>query len=295
MTGSDNTSVYLRTEDEERIDPRNSLNDLSAKEWVRYSKSFWFQKGLGEAHEEAEIEKQHPAPFSYQDIQKLILMFTKPGMLVLDPFCGVASTLKAAALAGRNAIGIEISQRWVTLGKERLKREVPEETRKILTLRVVKGDCLKRLPQLEESAVDFIVTSPPYWNILGKTPDLKTRSARIEKGLATRYSTSPSDLGNIEDYEDFLGKIQLVGEECHRVLRPGAYMAAVVGDFRHGSRFYPFHMDLTRCIESAGLLLQGIIILAQNNKPLFPYGYPYAYVQNLHHQYIVVFRKSKSE
>ena len=273
------------------VDPRNKLNDLSAKEWIQYSKSFWFQKGLGEAHEETEIEKQHPAPFSYQDIQKLILMFTKSGMTVLDPFCGVASTLKAAALTGRNAIGIEISQRWVTLGKLRIEREVPEEARGGLSLRIVKGDCLKRLPRFKDDAIDFIVTSPPYWNILGKDPDHKTKSARVNKGLATKYSQSPSDLGNIEDYDVFLAKIQEVGKQCLRVLKPKGHMAIIVGDFRHGSRFRPFHMDLTRCFESVGFSLQGIIIIAQNSKNLFPYGYPYAFVQNLHHQYILVFRK----
>ncbi len=27
------------------VDPRNTLNDLTSKQWIRYSKSFWFQKG----------------------------------------------------------------------------------------------------------------------------------------------------------------------------------------------------------------------------------------------------------
>ena len=54
------------------IDPRNKLNNLSGKEWIQLSKSFWYQKGLGYTNEYTEIEKLHPAPFSYQDIIKLI-------------------------------------------------------------------------------------------------------------------------------------------------------------------------------------------------------------------------------
>ncbi len=278
--------------DQSLVDPRNKLNNLSSKEWIRFSKSFWFQKGLGAGHEETTIERQHPAPFSYKTIQKLVLMFTKPGMTVLDPFCGVASTLKAAALVGRNAIGIEIAQRWVTLGKQRLATEVPEEVREELTLRIVRGDCLKRLPRLSEESIDFIVTSPPFWSILRKEPDHKTKTARIEKGLVTTYSRNPSDLGNVVDYDAFLDRLEEVANECLRVLKHDRYMALVVGDFRHGSRLYPFHMDATTRFVNAGFLLQGIIILAQNNKPLFPYGYPFAFVQNIHHQYILVFRKT---
>ncbi len=32
------------------VDPRNALNDLTSKQWMRHSKSFWFQKG-GPANE----------------------------------------------------------------------------------------------------------------------------------------------------------------------------------------------------------------------------------------------------
>src|SRR3990170_685315 len=106
-------------------DPRNKLNDLSAKEWLQLSRSWWFQKGLGKNHPHAAIEVQHPAPFSFRDVQKLIRQFTKPGMTVLDPFCGVASALKAAALCGRNGIGIDVSSKWVRLGKLRLRQELP--------------------------------------------------------------------------------------------------------------------------------------------------------------------------
>ena len=95
--------------DELPVSEKNKLNSLTGKEWIQLTKSFWFQKGLGKNHCDTKFELEHPAPFSYQDIEKLILMFTKPNMVVLDPFCGIASTLKAAAICNRNAIGIEIS------------------------------------------------------------------------------------------------------------------------------------------------------------------------------------------
>ncbi len=273
------------------VDPRNKLNNLSGKEWIQLSKSFWYQKGLGNSSESTEIEKLHPAPFSYQDIIKLINLFTKPEMVVLDPFCGVASTLKAAGLSGRNAIGIEISTKWAKLGKQRLEKEIPDAQREKVNLKIIRDDCLKRLPKIETESIDFIVTSPPYWGILNKNPDYK-QSQRVNKGLSTKYSNSDNDLGNVKDYNTFLSKISDMSSECYRILKPGKYFALIVGDFYHKSKFYPFHIDTIDIFQNHGFTLRGVTILAQNNKMLFPYGYPYAFVQNIHHQYIEIFQKT---
>jgi DNA modification methylase len=94
------------------IDPRNTLNDLSGREWLQETKSFFFQKGLGAKHPHAQIERQHPAPYSFQDISRLILFFTKKGQKVLDPFGGVGSTAKACAVNDRICTSIELSPKW---------------------------------------------------------------------------------------------------------------------------------------------------------------------------------------
>ena len=38
-------------------------------------------------------------------------------------------------------------------------------------------------------------------------------------------------------------------------------------------------------------MLQGVKVLLQNHKSLLPYGYPFSYVENIHHQYILIFKK----
>ena len=48
-----------------------SLNDLTGREWIAETKNVWFQKGLGAKHPEAQIERQHPAPYSFQDVARL--------------------------------------------------------------------------------------------------------------------------------------------------------------------------------------------------------------------------------
>ena len=69
------------------------------------------------------------------------------------------------------------------------------------------------------------------------------------------------------------------------------YVTMIVSDFRHKSEYYSFHSDVIDIMKSEGLALKGITILVQNHKAAFPYGYPYAYVPNIHHQYIISFRK----
>ena len=79
------------------VDPRNKLNELNGTEWLPETKSFWFQKGLGSKHAHAQIERLHPAPYSFKDVMRLIKFFTKSGDTVLDPFSGIGSTMKACA------------------------------------------------------------------------------------------------------------------------------------------------------------------------------------------------------
>jgi DNA modification methylase len=275
---------------------RNTLNDLSGEEWLPETKRFFFQKGLGASHPHASIERQHPAPFSFQDVQRLVAFFTKAGGIVLDPFSGVGSTAKACALSGRRAIGIELSERWNDLAKERLELEVAvgESDRHQLIL----GDTRAVLPTIPADSVDFVVTSPPYWAILNKKPDHKAIE-RVRQDLATTYSTDSRDLGNVGEYPAFLDEITSVFLACGRVLKPRGYMALVVSDFRHQSRFHAFHSDLIQGLDQAViapahlLALQGVKVLLQNHKSLKPYGYPFAYVENIHHQYILIFRKEQ--
>ena len=54
---------------------------------------------------------------------------TNPGDTVLDPFCGSGTTLVAAAMLGRNGIGIDIAKDAVMLTRQRLRNPVKSESR----------------------------------------------------------------------------------------------------------------------------------------------------------------------
>lgn len=276
------------------VDPRNKLNDLTAREWIAETKSFSFQKGLGAAHPHAQIERLHPAPFSYQDIARLIRFFTKEGERVLDPFLGVGSTLKACALLGRHGTGVELMPTWADLAELRLDREIEAPLEPRAGQVVIRGDIREVLPTMADSYFKLCVTSPPYWRILNKPPDHKVLSERVGHGLAVSYGEDPRDLGNVETYDEFIRQLVEIFGACERTVVPGGHLAVIVGDFRHGSTFTPFHADLARELPAhSGWVLQAVNVLLQNQKRLFPYGYPYAYVPNMHHQFVLIFKRPK--
>ncbi|MCM2438350.1 site-specific DNA-methyltransferase [Agrobacterium vitis] len=63
----------------------------------------------------------HPAQFPLALVSRAILASSNPGDLVLDPFAGSGSTLEAAAILGRKAIGFEIDSSYVEMASNRLK------------------------------------------------------------------------------------------------------------------------------------------------------------------------------
>jgi len=325
------------------IDPKNRLNELTNREWLIETKSFWrsmaeerlcawpdadsierfgvwLAKEIGEegaaealgqlkssvlesiAPPRDGLKATHPATFSERDIGRLIEFFTRSGERVLDPFVGAGSTLLACQQTDRVGIGVELIERWAEVTRQRLEAigapcrvARPGEALKAAALGaqvLIHADAREALAELPDECFDFVVTSPPYWRILRKRGD-KTEAERTSRGLPTHYSEADEDLGNIESYEGFLEQLGTVFAQCGRLLRRKRYLCVVVADFRHGPQFHLYHADIARLIEGlgAGLQLKGLTVLVQDSKNLYPLGVPYAFVSNIHHQFVVIFQK----
>ena len=270
--------------------PKNQLNDLNATEWIQETVSVWNQKGLGAKHPDTKIERQHPAPFSFTDVSRLIKFFTKKDNVVLDPFLGVGSTLKACALEKRKGIGIELNPLFVKLSKQRLKNETDGKSFK--DQEIIKGDSRDQMLKIKSNTIDFVVTSPPYWNILKKI-DHKVKQERLAKNLMKDYGNMKKDLSNISSYETFLKELMIIFKQCFRVLKDGKYISVIVSDFRNKSKYHMFHADLMSRLELEGFESKGLTVLYQRHKRIFPYGYPYAFVPNIHNQFILILQKPK--
>jgi len=307
----------------------NRLNDLTNRQWLQETKSFWHAQGDGKSLWTPEVRQElcewlretygdeqaerllqqlapgsmysvappreklkllHPATFSERDIERLIRLFTKEGQSVLDPFVGTGSTLLACHSTGRRGIGIELVDEWMQITRQRLADAGAAEEQTVLA-----GDAREKLDEIGAESVGFVVTSPPYWSILGRDAGMKAQAERVARKLPTKYSEEAGDLGNLQDYDTFLASLGEVFAKCETVLRPAGYLACIVSDFRHGPKFHMYHADIARVIEEQGLPLKGITVLLQDSKNLYPFAIPYAFVSNIHHQYILVHQKPKAK
>jgi DNA modification methylase len=68
------------------------------------------------------FSERHPAPFPLALAEDHILSWSNHGDLVFDPFSGSGTTVIAAIMHGRQAIGVDISEEYTWLARERLAR-----------------------------------------------------------------------------------------------------------------------------------------------------------------------------
>ncbi|GAB4321397.1 MAG: DNA methyltransferase [Promethearchaeota archaeon] len=268
------------------IPEERRLNHLGGKEWARYSISVW-----SIAKSAAERKLKHPALLPRELCERLVKIYTKPGMVVLDPFAGSGSVLVAAKALGRNAVGLELNPEYARLAAERLERtEVEEELvqgGEFPRCEVHAADVAKLDELVRPGSVDLCVTSPPYWNVLRRRRTADYKEARP-------YSDDDDrDLGNLEDYGEFLARLDEAFRSVRRALKPKGHCAVVVMDLRKKSKFIPFHVDVAKALVDAGFTWTDVIVWdrrAEYNS-LRPLGYPTTFVVNKTHEYVLLFRR----
>ena len=65
----------------------------------------------------------HPCQLPVHLLERILLMSTDEGDVVLDPFMGTGTTAVAAARLGRNVIGIDIDPQYVQITQQKLAKE----------------------------------------------------------------------------------------------------------------------------------------------------------------------------
>jgi site-specific DNA-methyltransferase (adenine-specific) len=70
------------------------------------------------------ISGRHPTEKPIELYTRFIEQFTNSGDLILDPFAGSGTTLEAAKLMGRKAIGIELDEKYCEIAANRLRQEM---------------------------------------------------------------------------------------------------------------------------------------------------------------------------
>lgn len=270
-------------------DARNSLNDMTGKEWVLFTRS-WF---IHNPPARGKDEKLHPAKFPESMVGDFIKFFTKPKDVVLDPMLGSGSTLVACITTGRKGVGVELTKKWCDIARNRTNPlEIPSQPKQT----VIEGDShdLKNLLETHSiESVDFCITSPPYWNMLSKSRGHVKSEAqkREEQGLDVVYSSDTRDFGNIASYDEYLDSMFHLFEQVHHVLKEGKYLVIFVQNIlTSDGEMVPLAWDLAKRLSRLFVLKQERIWL-QDNKSLGCWGYPREYVSNVHHHYCLILKK----
>jgi DNA modification methylase len=260
------------------------LNDLDSKSWLKFQKS-WFVHNPPPRQTEV---LRHPAKFPESLAQEFIEFFTRRGQTVLDPMVGTGSTVLACLASGRNGIGVELNPAYAALARQRLADALRLEPAAELRLEIHQADAAG-LTNLGLPPIDYVLTSPPYWDMLHAQGAATQRRRRADAALDVTYSEDSADLGNIRDYGEFLARLVEVYLGLRSLLVPGAYLTIIVKNVKKHGTIYPLAWDLARRLSEV-YTLKDEKIWCQDNIRLAPYGLGHAWVSNTFHHYCLQFR-----
>ena len=181
---------------------------------------------------------------------------------------GSGTTLVEAKLLNRNAIGVDINPKSVSISETNLQFQC-DTTSKV---HIRKGSATD-LSFIKDSRIDFICTHPPYANII-------------------KYSKEIENDISLLSVDDFLMEMEKVASEAYRVLKQGKMCAIMMGDMRKYGKVIPLGFKVMECFLKAGFVSKEIIIKEQHNCKSTEYWKNRA--NNfllLAHEYIIVFQK----
>jgi len=253
----------------------NKLSCIEAKFWVKAQVGVWRV-----AYEKDDVRDKtiHPATFPIQLARRIIELFTHEGELVLDPFCGIGTTLLAAKQLNRNALGIDINPKFIEFANQRLNQHLNLSSSKQIA---ICDDAINVDKYIDGQKVKLVWSSPPYMTLLNKVRENKSRKNRknYQYRQIEQYSDLPNDLGNQED-ELYYSSIKSIFDKVKSILRPDGHCVINVGDFYRDNKLVLLHEGIIRTMNSIGYKLENVIIWDKTNlvNGTGIFGYPRRYM-----------------
>jgi len=210
--------------------------------------------------------------------RNLVLRYSKPGDLVLDPFVGGGTTAIEAILLGRNFIGLDVNSAALAFTRRKLRRLKSRIRRErggdvgLPTVRLFRGDA-RRMRKVADETVDLVCAHPPYMDIVEYT------------------RRDPADLSTITDPDRFIREMRKVAHEIVRCLKPGGVLTILIGDVRRNGRFVPLGMRILDLLMDM-LDVEDVVIKAQHNvsSTHFYQNKEHSFLR-IAHEYLLVMRK----
>jgi DNA modification methylase len=167
-----------------------------------------------------------------------VLLYSKLGDTVLDPFAGHNSRMECCLSLGRNYVGFDVSHAFMQFNVERYSQIQDTVTGRA---RLYESDS-RHLDGIYKESADFCITSPPYYDIEYYGPEIE-------------------QLGNAENYPAFMQRIKEVALALCKRLKAGAFVAWFVNDFRRDGRFHAYHADTIDIFRRVGFTPWDIMVV----------------------------------
>jgi len=272
----------------------NHINCLTAKEWARSQVAIW---ELYYGKRDVRKKEIHPASFPISLPRKCIELFTHRGELVVDPFCGIGTTLLAASDTGRNAVGFDLNKKYIDYYNENRVSQLGINYSNSVEQITIVDDSINIPQYLKENTISLCVTSPPYANMLNRKRLNKSMRGDLRKNEVYKnnlqYSNNPRDLGTMKpkEYSKALAEIYA---GILPLMKPKAHCIININDLWENNKRYPTHSLVIDEMEKVGYELRNIIIWDKrnlvNNVGIF--GWPNNYITlTITFEYILDFWK----
>ncbi len=198
---------------------------------------------------------RHPGKMLPALARRAIESYSDPGDLILDPMCGIGTTLVEAIHTGRHAIGVELEPRWAKLARANIEHAHHQGASS--PAHVIEGDARQTprlLTETQHRQVDLIVTSPPYACQVAdvSNENLVSGNGPLRRADTTNYSTDRNNLGHARG-GTYLAAMGEVYEACATVLKPGGFLVLVTKDMRSGGALHNLSGDTITLCEGLGL------------------------------------------
>jgi len=195
----------------------------------------------------------HPGKMLPAIAAAAVAAYTQPGDLVVDPMCGIGTTLVEAIHAGRDAMGIEYEQRWTGVARANLAHAGEQGGTGRGRVFLGDGRAVARLvPKAARGQVALALTSPPYGPSLHGQVKAR-RGAGVAKSDFS-YSEDRANLGRAS-YGQLLAAMGEILAGCAEVLRPGGVVAMTTRPWRRHGALIDLPGDLVGVGEDVGLVL----------------------------------------
>lgn len=205
--------------------------------------SLWI---IGPRSKGGKRENNYHGNFVPQVPDHLVRRYTEEGDVVLEPFMGSGTTLYECERLKRNYIGFDINDSIIGYVKAKMV------DCNDIVFDIHKCDCtdsehtekciVESLKGMNKQCVDFVLSHPPYWDIV-------------------KFTDSPRDLSNITDMKTFMSAFVVSMQNAIKYLRAGKHFAVVVGDIYKNGEVIPLGFYMMQAIkENIKCKLKGIVI-----------------------------------